>query len=164
MSILIAIAALGIILYTLPLLLSLMRAILGLAVGLFQWVIGAAIIIFGLTFAFDFFSKKPDILIGILGLFAIVILIVVVVKIVSFVGSKLFPKMPNMSDNTSEVLGPNTEEIIQYISRNGLSLLKLDNMGTSPQGFENLYEFSKTDASLADRMERAANEKKCVLH
>ena len=160
MSILIAIAAIGIILFTLPLLLSLIGAILGFAVGLFQWVIGAAIIIFSLMFAFDFFSENPDILIGILGLFAIVILIVVVVKIVSFVGSKLFPKMPNMSDNTSEVLGPNTEEIIQYISRNGLSLLKLDNMGTSPQGFENLYEFSKTDASLADRMERAANEKK----
>lgn len=202
MSILIAIAAIGIILFTLPLLLSLIGAILGLAVGLFQWVIGAAIIIFGLMFAFDFFSENPDILIGILGLFAIVILFVVVVKIVSFVGSKLFPKMPNMSDNTSEVLGPkkkiikkhpsrlsdetsndpviaeidedgneifggldsddwpDTEEIIQYISRNGLSLLNLDNMGTSPQGFENLDEFSKTDASLADRVERAANEKK----
>ena len=196
MTFLIAIAAIGIILFTLPLLLGLFGAILGIVFGLLQWVLGAAILFGGLYFVFSFFSENPQILIGIVSIAAIALLMYVVVKTVTVIGSLLFPNLPE--HRTSEVLGPkkkvtnqlsetaaglassreldeegneifggldtddwpDTAEIIGYICKNGLSLENLENAGISSKDLENPSEPSDFSLPLADRLEKATDEKK----
>lgn len=196
MSFLIAIAAIGIILLTLPLLLALLGTILGIAAGLLQWALAAAILFGGLYFAFYFFSENPQILIGILSIAALAILMYVVVKVVAFIGNFFFPNMPE--HKTSEVLGPkkkisnqlseratdiassreldeegnevfggldtddwpDTAEIIEYICKSGLSLENLENAGISSRDSGNPSETEEFGSPLADRLEKASDEKK----